>query len=189
MGGSDGKNRPAEIDEGFDAEQDQGSDEGVRGAQDEGGGAFVDQTPDPALPYQEAGTSGAGLDAAGRSDRVKELKEKLHARYGDSWDKTPYPHAQPAEFVDLLVEACLAERSFDTAYNRFMEFIQQEGVEVEVDQPAMETYMDKLFSVRMKRKMIHALGLGRYEETILQHEIDKLFRAQPFPFPVGTPKK
>lgn len=86
------------------------------------------------------------------------------------------------------MEACCAERSFDAAYNRFMEHIQQEGIEVEVSQETLESFTGRLFDIRMKRQLIHATGLGVYEDQILLHEIDRAFGPPNLPSPGGKKK-
>jgi len=124
----------------------------------------------------------------GPAAALKEARRKIHERYGERWDRTQFGHAQPAEFVELLVEACCAERSFDAAYNRFMEHIQQEGIEVEVSQEILESFTGRLFDIRLKRKLIHATGLGVYEDQILLHEIDRTFGPPNLPSPGGKKK-
>lgn len=98
-----------------------------------------------------------------------------------------YQHTSTPEWVELLVEQCLAEKNFDQGMKMFLEHIQQNGLEIEADQRKIMEDKEKLFRLRFLRKMIHAMGLGFLEEQILGEEAEKLFRA--FPAPPASPNR
>lgn len=85
-------------------------------------------------------------------------------------------HTLSQQYVDgVLVENCLAHREWDTAKNRYLDFIREEGLSIETD-PEMLGRVDLLFELRFLRKMIHAVGLSGYEQEIMQYEIENRFR-------------
>jgi Glu-tRNA(Gln) amidotransferase subunit E-like FAD-binding protein len=86
-----------------------------------------------------------------------------------------YEHVKTAEWVQQLVETCLAEREFDSGLTYFIQFIRENGLEIEVDQEVIEKLMRKLFEIRFARKMIHASGLSSFEDRIINHLIDTKF--------------
>lgn len=102
-----------------------------------------------------------------------------------------YQHATKSEWVELLTEQCIAEGNFDAALTDFLNYIQQEGLELELDPRALGDDMQKLSRIRFLRKMINAMGLGLFEEDIIREEIVKLYRlgGKGAPTPASTRKK
>jgi len=86
-----------------------------------------------------------------------------------------YEHVKSSEWVKELVETCIAEQEYDTALTQFLEYIRKNGLEIETDQESIEKLMTKLFEIRFARKMVNAVGLGGYEERIINHLIDNKF--------------
>jgi hypothetical protein len=83
------------------------------------------------------------------------------------------------EYIDLLVNQCLAERHWSDAFTHFLTKIKEMGLEIETDQLQYENLASKLFYWRTVRMMIHAAGLIRYEEEILKYEIAKFYAPPP----------
>ena len=87
-------------------------------------------------------------------------------------------HTRAGEYVkDVLVENCEAEKEWHLALTAFLTYIQQNGLEIEAPTKMMQEVGSKLFELRFLLKMIHAAGLGKYEEQILGLEIEKKWRA------------
>ena len=83
------------------------------------------------------------------------------------------------EFIDLLVNQCLAEKHWSDAFTHFLSKIKSMGIEVETNQNFYRGLSDKLFEWRTIRMMIHAAGLLRYEEEIMKYEIAKHYAPAP----------
>lgn len=83
------------------------------------------------------------------------------------------------EYVDLLTNQCLAEKHWSDAFSYFLKRIQEMGLQVETDQDKYQSLSDRLFHWRTVRMMIHAAGLGAYEEEILKYEIGKYYQPPP----------
>ena len=97
-------------------------------------------------------------------------------------------HTKSGEYVkDVLVENCEAEKEWHLALTAFLTYIQQNGLEIESPSKMMQELGNKLFELRFLMKMIHAAGLGKYEEKILTLEIEKKWRAGGQPIPNPTP--
>ena len=91
-------------------------------------------------------------------------------------------HTRAGEYVkDVLVENCEAEKEWHLALMAFLTHIQQNGLEIEAPTKLMQEVGSKLFELRFLMKMIHAAGLGKYEEQILTLEIEKKWKV------TGTP--
>lgn len=90
------------------------------------------------------------------------------------------------EYIDLLVNQCLAERHWSDAFTHFLTKVKEMGLEIETDQSQYETLASKLFYWRTVRMMIHAAGLIRYEEEILKYEIAKFYAPAPILAPPKT---
>lgn len=85
-------------------------------------------------------------------------------------------HTTGAEYVELLTEQCKAEQEAHDGLVFFLENVKSMGLEIETDQKGIEEKITKLANLRFYRKMIHAMGLGAYEDSLLAIEIDKTMR-------------
>jgi hypothetical protein len=86
-------------------------------------------------------------------------------------------HTKAGEYVkDVLVENCEAEKEWHSGLTSFLTFIQQNGLEIEAPTKWMQEVGSKLFEIRFLMKMIHASGLGKYEEQILNYEIERRWK-------------
>lgn len=86
------------------------------------------------------------------------------------------------EYIDLLVNQCLAEKHWSDAFTAFLTRIKEMGLEIameEADQTKLTQLNERLFYWRTCRMMIHAAGLLRYEEEILKYEIAKFYQPTP----------
>jgi hypothetical protein len=93
-------------------------------------------------------------------------------------------HTRMGEWVkDVLVENCKAESEWNDALEFFLLEIKKMGLEVESPVQDMREIASSLFYLRFIMKMIHAAGLGRYEEKILDMEIEKRWKSG-----LGLPK-
>lgn len=87
------------------------------------------------------------------------------------------------EYIDLLVNQCLAEKHWSDAFTYFLTKVREMGLEIETDQDKYNTIQERLFYWRTIRMQIHAAGLVRYEDEIMKYEIAKYY--QPInPLPV-----
>jgi hypothetical protein len=100
---------------------------------------------------------------------IKEYYDKLLPQL------SKYGHTRAPEYVELLVENCLAEKQFDAAMGYFLRYVRSEGLEIDTDQKYVRKAMEKLFELRFLRALIHASGLGLLEEQILSHEVDRMY--------------
>lgn len=88
-----------------------------------------------------------------------------------------------AEYIDLLVNQCLAEKNWSDAFTYFLTKVKEMGLEIETNQKSLNDLNDKLFYWRTVRMMIHAAGLIRYEEEIIKYEIAKYYQPSPAMLP------
>lgn len=79
------------------------------------------------------------------------------------------------EYIDLLVNQCLAEKHWNDGFNYFLTKIQEMGIEVETEQDKYRNLAEKLFYWRTVRMLIHSAGLMPYEAEILKYEIAKYY--------------
>ena len=122
---------------------------------------------------------------------MPKLKNKEDIKfYYDKAQKrlSEYHHAKAGEYVELLVETCLAEREWEEGLLYFFNYIRENGLEIYSEQEDLTRLSEQIFKLRFLKKMVHATGLGVYEERILSHEIDKIFgkrtpTSQPLPLP------
>ena len=99
-------------------------------------------------------------------------------------------HTTAGEYVkDVLVENCEAEKEWHGALQAFLAHIQQEGLEIEAPVKSIQELGGKLFELRFLLKMIHATGLGKYEEQILSLEIERRWRPAATPPPTSVRKR
>jgi hypothetical protein len=106
---------------------------------------------------------------------VPEIKE-YYDKVLDQLSK--YTHTRSPEYVELLVENCLAEKQWEDALAYFLRYIRAEGLEIGIDnkqQTKIRKTMDKLFELRFIRGLIHSVGLGFMEEEILGLEVERLY--------------
>jgi len=83
-------------------------------------------------------------------------------------------HAKMGEYLkDVLVENCEAEREFYNALDYFLREIKSAAEPIHVPADDIQKLSGKLFELRFLMKMVHAVGLGRYEEQIMELEIRK----------------
>ena len=87
------------------------------------------------------------------------------------------------EYVDLLINQCLAEKHWSDAFTYFLTKVKEMGLEIETDQEAYRAIVGKIMHWRMVRQMINSAGLMRYEDEILKYEIAKFY---PNMQPMGT---
>ena len=109
-------------------------------------------------------------------DAIKFYVEKFHEV------TSRYEHLRAQEFVELLVESCMAERELHDGLVAFLTQIKQQGLEIETDQQKMQTDIEKLSRLRFYRKMIFALGLTQWEDELMRLEIQRIMvPGQPAP--------
>jgi hypothetical protein len=87
------------------------------------------------------------------------------------------------EYIDLLVNQCLAERHWSDAFTHFLTKVKEMGLEIETDQAMLRNLNERMFYWRTVRMMIHAAGLLRYEEEIMKYEIAKFYQPPPIMLP------
>lgn len=83
------------------------------------------------------------------------------------------------EYIDLLVNQCLAEKHWSDAFRAFLNRLKEMGLEIameESDQNRLLQLNERLFYWRTCRMMINAAGLLRYEEEIMKYEIAKFYQ-------------
>lgn len=107
-------------------------------------------------------------------EEIKEYYDKLLVQL------SKYTHTRAPEYVELLVDNCLAEKQWDDALKYFVRYVRSEGLEISTDQKAMKKHMEKLFELRFMRSLIHSVGLGFMEEQIMEHEVDRLYGVRDF---------
>lgn len=83
------------------------------------------------------------------------------------------------EYIDLLINQCLAEKHWSDAFTYFLIKIKEMGLEIETNQKSLNDLNERLFYWRTVRMMIHAAGLMRYEEEIIKYEIAKYYQPTP----------
>lgn len=83
---------------------------------------------------------------------------------GDTYTRAP-------EYIDLLVNQCLAQKHWHDAFTHFLEKIKEMGLQIETDQEKFKRMMERLFYLRSVRTMIYATGLNRFEDEIMKYEI------------------
>lgn len=83
------------------------------------------------------------------------------------------------EYIDLLVNQCLAEKHWSDAFTYFLTKIKEMGLEIETAQKSLNDLNERLFYWRTVRMMIHAAGLMRYEDEIIKYEIAKYYQPTP----------
>lgn len=81
-----------------------------------------------------------------------------------------------SEYVDMLVNQCLAEKHWSDAFTHFLTKVREMGLQIETDQEKYQGLQDRMFYWRTVRMMIHAAGLTRYEDEILKYEIAKFYQ-------------
>lgn len=89
------------------------------------------------------------------------------------------------EFIDLLVNQCLAEKAWNEGFEYFLTKVKELGLSIETDQAVFKKLAERLFYWRTCRMFIHAAGLMPYEEEILKYEIAKHY--QPIVAPPTLP--
>jgi hypothetical protein len=94
-----------------------------------------------------------------------------------------------SEWVDLLVNQCLAEKHWSEAFTHFLKEVRRLGLEIETDQRSFEQMTEKLFKFRSIRTFIQALSLGPYEEEIMKYEIARAYGNVIIPPPPDPIKK
>ena len=100
-----------------------------------------------------------------------------------------YEHLRAGEFVELLVESCMAERELHDGLVAFLTQIKQQGLEIETDQQKMQTDIEKLSRLRFYRKMIFALGLTQWEDELMRLEIQRIMMPGSASVQVPMPRK
>lgn len=91
------------------------------------------------------------------------------------------------EIVDILVDSCLVEKNFEEALLYFAEQVHARGFEIEIEPEKFRGWVEKLSNIRLYRKVIHAMGLGAFEEELMRVEIEKTM-APRLPAPTPSPK-
>jgi hypothetical protein len=87
-----------------------------------------------------------------------------------------YSHTSSAEFVELLVESCLAEKNLNEGLITFLSYVKQEGLQIETEQENLNKEIARFSNLRFIRKLLHATGLGAWEDEIIKMEIQKMYR-------------
>lgn len=101
-------------------------------------------------------------------------EEDIKFYYDKVLDMTSkYSYIRSEEFVELLIESCLAEKALNEGLVYFLTKIKELGLEIETDQEKMTKDIDKLSRLRFYRKMIYALGLEKWEDELMKVEIAK----------------
>lgn len=85
-------------------------------------------------------------------------------------------YATSKEYIDMLVNQCLAERSWNDAFSYFLTKVKEMGLEIETEQDRYKQLSERLFYWRTVRMMIHAAALMPYEEEIMKYEISKYYQ-------------
>lgn len=83
------------------------------------------------------------------------------------------------EYIDLLVNQCLAEKHWSDAFRSFLTRLKEMGLEIAMEEGEQNRLMqlnERLFYWRTCRMMIHAAGLMRYEEEIMKYEVAKFYQ-------------
>lgn len=94
------------------------------------------------------------------------------------------------EIVDMLVDSCLVEKNFEEALLTFAEQVHGKGYEIEIEPEKFRSWVEKLSNIRLYRKIIHAMGLGAFEDELMAVEIEKTMAPRPAaPAPTATPTK
>lgn len=99
----------------------------------------------------------------------------------DYYDKylkilSSYTHTSSAEFVELLVEHCLAEKNLHEGLVQFLSYVKQEGLEIQTEQDNITKNISRFSDLRFLRKIIWALGLEQWEDDIIKAEIARMYR-------------
>ncbi len=102
-------------------------------------------------------------------------REEIAFYYDKALDiLTSTGHVKSGEYIkDVLVENCEAQMEWHEGLSTFLNHIKEQGLQIEAPVENMQKLSDNLFRLRFLMKMIHAVGLGRYEEQILGLEIEK----------------
>jgi hypothetical protein len=85
----------------------------------------------------------------------------------------------PHEVVDMLINAALDQKHYQEGFDAFNMALIQSGAEVEFekeDQAEMSKLIDRLFKLRMYRRLVAMTGLHAFEDQIMGHIIDKYFK-------------
>ncbi len=80
-----------------------------------------------------------------------------------------------SEVVEMLVDSCLVERNLEEGLSYFLNEIKSRGLEIQYDAQKYRDWVEKLSRLRMFRKLIHSMGLGRFEDQMVEIEIKKCF--------------
>jgi hypothetical protein len=99
----------------------------------------------------------------------------------DYYDKylkilSSYSHTSRAEFVELLVETCLAEKNLHEGLVDFLSYVKQEGLEIQTEQDHITKNISRFSDLRFLRKLIWAMGLQQWEDDIIKAEIQRIYR-------------
>jgi hypothetical protein len=100
-----------------------------------------------------------------------------------------YTHTSSKEFVELLVETCLAEKNLHEGLVQFLNFVKQEGLEIQTEQENITKNITRLSDLRFLRKLIWAMGLEKWEDDIIKSEIQKMYRPGMAESPKFFPQK
>lgn len=106
---------------------------------------------------------------------LKKALENIHLYYEKVLPKLAEPGVSVEMVVEMLVESCLLEKNLGEGMEHFVRNLHSEGVEIEMDQMAFRRWVDKLSNLRLYRKIIHAMGLGSFEQELMEIEIRKAF--------------
>lgn len=93
------------------------------------------------------------------------------------------------EIIDLLVDSCLIEKNFEEALLHFAEQVHARGFEIEIEPEKFRNWVDKLSNIRLYRKVIHAMGLGAFEDELMRVEIEKTMAPRLTPPPTAPPSR
>lgn len=114
-------------------------------------------------------------------EKPKVSREWLPEEIRDYYDKylkilSTYQHTTSKEFVELLVETCLAEKNLHEGLVQFLSYVKQEGLEIQTEQENITKNISRFSDLRFLRKLIWALGLEQWEDDIIKAEIARMYR-------------
>lgn len=147
--------------------------------------------PEDVLEYAFSYIDKISKDPDDRDEKFKKALENLHLYYDKVLPKLAEPGITTEDVVTMLVESCLVEKNFEEGMDIFLRGLFSEGVEIETDQMALRRWVEKLSNLRLYRKIIHLMGLGAFEQELVEVEIRKTMEAGKPPtsfFPIREKK-
>lgn len=152
--------------------------------------AALDKVPPDVLVQVIEHVNELDLDKVSHAKRLEVALENVRMYYGKilpAMLASEEPRIQ--EVVDMLVDSCLVEKNFEEGMLYFAEQVHGRGLEIEIDPERFRGWVEKLANLRLYRKVLHAMGLGAFEDELIRVEIEKTIAPlRNGPAPVAPPK-